>query len=79
MIKKILVFGAGYVGSSLGILLATKYEVVLIDTDQAKVNKINNKKAPIEEPLMQEFLDNISDNCLIGAVNHLTLHHSKQL
>jgi len=67
MIKKILVFGAGYVGSSLGILLATKYEVVLIDTDQVKVNKINNKKAPIEEPLMQEFLDNKNLNLIASA------------
>jgi UDPglucose 6-dehydrogenase len=74
MIKKILVFGAGYVGSSLGILLATKYEVVLIDTDQAKVNKINNKKAPIEEPLMQEFLDNKNLNLIASASfnNHIS-------
>ena len=74
MIKKILVFGAGYVGSSLGILLATKYEVVLIDTDQAKVNKINNKKAPIEEPHMQEFLDNKNLNLIASESfnNHIS-------
>jgi UDPglucose 6-dehydrogenase len=74
MIKKILVFGAGYVGSSLGILLATKYEVVLIDTDQAKVNKINNKKAPIDEPFMQEFLDNENLNLIASKSfnNHIS-------
>ena len=73
MIKKILVFGAGYVGSSLGILLATKYEVVLIDTDQAKVNKINNKKALLKRH-MQEFLDNKNLNLIASESfnNHIS-------
>ena len=56
MIKKILVFGAGYVGSSLSILLAEHFQVILVDTDQAKLKKITQKVAPIEEPLLQELL-----------------------
>jgi len=56
MIKKILIFGAGYVGSSLGVLLAKKYEVVLIDNDVSKVNKINNREAPIDEPIMAKHI-----------------------
>ena len=56
MIKKIVVFGAGYVGSSLSILLAERFQVILVDTDPAKVKKIAQKVAPIEEPLLQEFL-----------------------
>jgi len=56
MIKKILVFGAGYVGSSLSILLAEHFQVILVDTDPAKLKKIAQKEAPIDEPLLQEFL-----------------------
>ncbi len=56
MIKKILVFGAGYVGSSLGILLSQNFQTILIDKDIDKVNKINNKEAPINEPLLNEYL-----------------------
>ena len=56
MIKKILVFGAGYVGSSLSILLAEYFQVILVDTDQVKLKKITQNKAPINEPLLQEFL-----------------------
>ena len=56
MIKKILVFGAGYVGSSLSILLAEHFQVILVDTDQAKLKKIAQKEAPIEEHLLQDFL-----------------------
>ena len=57
MIKKIAIIGAGYVGSSLAVLLATYYEVVLIDQDHDKVNKVNNKQAPLDEPLMQDYLN----------------------
>ena len=56
MVKKILVFGAGYVGSSLGILLSQNFQTILIDNDMDKVNKINNKEAPINEPLLNEYL-----------------------
>lgn len=62
MIKKILVFGAGYVGSSLSVLLAEYFQVVLVDVDRAKVKKIENKQAPINEPLMQELLNEKSLN-----------------
>ena len=57
MIKKIAVIGAGYVGSSLGILLAQHYQVALIDKDLNKVTKINNKQATLNEPLMQNYLN----------------------
>jgi UDPglucose 6-dehydrogenase len=56
MINKILVIGAGYVGSSLGILLAQYYEVALIDKDLHKVNKLNQKKVPWDEPLFQDYI-----------------------
>lgn len=42
MIEKILVFGAGYVGGSLSVLLSKYYKIVVIETDQKKINKINN-------------------------------------
>lgn len=64
MINKILIFGAGYVGSSLGVLLAEQFEVILVDKDQAKIEKIKNKLAPINEPLIEDFLKNKSVNLL---------------
>tara|TARA_Y100000766_G_scaffold276517_1_gene280776 strand:- start:108 stop:1274 length:1167 start_codon:yes stop_codon:yes gene_type:complete len=62
MIKKILVFGAGYVGSSLSVLLAEYFEVVLVDVDEEKIKKIENKQKPIDEPLLQDFLNEKSLN-----------------
>jgi UDPglucose 6-dehydrogenase len=56
MIKKIAVIGAGYVGTSLGILLAQHYETVLIDEDLNKVNNFNRKQSPLDEPLIQDYL-----------------------
>ena len=57
MVKNILVFGAGYVGSSLSVLLAEKYETILVDIDFDKVNKINSGVPPIEDTLMKNYLD----------------------
>lgn len=64
MIKKILVFGAGYVGSSLSVLLAKHYQVILVDINQDKVKKINLKQAPIDEPLLENFISKKSLNLL---------------
>ena len=72
MIKKIVVFGAGYVGSSLSILLAEHFQVILVDTDQAKIKKISQKEASIEEPLLQEFL--CQRNLNLSATPSFTEH-----
>ena len=57
-INKIMVFGAGYVGTSLSILLSQKFQVTLIDTDSNKINKLKQNISPIEDSLIQKFIDN---------------------
>jgi UDPglucose 6-dehydrogenase len=47
--QSIYVVGAGYVGFSTGVALANKYNVVLIDPDQDKIEKINNGVSPLAE------------------------------
>ena len=56
--KKILVLGGGYVGSSNALLLSIKHDVILIDPDDEKTRKINNKESPIDDNLMDEFFKN---------------------
>jgi UDPglucose 6-dehydrogenase len=41
---KITVVGSGYVGMSLAVLLAQHNDVVVLDIDKDRVDKINNKK-----------------------------------
>ena len=53
--KKIVVFGAGYVGLSLSLLLAQKNKVLTFDIDEKKVEKINNRESPIEDPFIKVF------------------------
>ncbi len=46
---KITVVGTGYVGLSLAVLLARHHQVVALDIDEIKVNKINQGISPIED------------------------------
>ena len=45
----ITIVGMGYVGLSLGILLAQKNNVILLDISKIKVDLINIKRSPIKD------------------------------
>jgi len=53
---KIAIAGTGYVGLSNAILLAQNNEVYAVDTIQEKVDLINNKKSPIVDPEIEQYL-----------------------
>lgn len=53
---KIAVVGAGYVGLSNAILLAQHNEVYLIDILQDKVDLINEKKSPLADSEIEQYL-----------------------
>lgn len=55
---KITIVGAGYVGLSLAILLSQKNEVILLDINKNKINKINNKISPIKDKEIENYLKN---------------------
>ena len=57
-ISKIAVAGTGYVGLSLATLLAQHNKVVAVDVVQKKVDLINNKKSPIQDKEIEDFLAN---------------------
>ena len=52
---KIAVAGCGYVGLSLSTLLSQKYEVVALDIDEKRVDKINKRKCPIKDKMIEEY------------------------
>ena len=52
----ITVAGTGYVGLSISVLLAQNNNVTALDLIQEKVNLINQKKSPIQDKEISEFL-----------------------
>ena len=65
---KIAVAGTGYVGLANAILLAQKNEVFAVDIITEKVDLINNKKSPIVDKEIEEYLANHKLN-LIATTN----------
>lgn len=53
---KIAVAGTGYVGLSIATLLAQHNQVVAVDIVPERVEMINNKKSPIQDAYIEEYL-----------------------
>lgn len=53
---KIAIAGTGYVGMSLAVLLSQHHEVVALDIDATKVKQINQKRSPIHDEEIEQFL-----------------------
>ena len=54
---KITIVGSGYVGMSLGVLLAQKNNVVILDIDEARVDKINKNLSTVADPDIEDYLE----------------------
>ncbi|PHS26821.1 MAG: UDP-glucose 6-dehydrogenase [Methylophaga sp.] len=61
---KIAIVGTGYVGLSLAMLLAKNNEVVALDVSEEKINLLKNKKSPIADVEIEDYLENKTLNFL---------------
>ncbi|MBI4019221.1 MAG: nucleotide sugar dehydrogenase [Candidatus Aenigmarchaeota archaeon] len=52
----VAVIGFGYVGASIGSLLARNNKVIAIDVNPAIINAVNNGKSPINEPEVEGLI-----------------------
>lgn len=68
--KKITVFGTGYVGFSLAVLLSSRHKVIAYDIDISKVKKINKKISPLYDPYLEKYFVKSFSN--ISATSSVT-------
>ena len=54
---KITVVGSGYVGMSIAVLLAQHNDVVVLDVDEDRVDKVNNKQSTVADNEIEAFLN----------------------
>ncbi len=78
MQMKIAVAGTGYVGLSMAILLAQNNEVTAVDIIPEKVEMINNKKSPIVDKEIEEYLATKSLN-LIATTDGASAYKDAEL
>ena len=52
----ITVAGTGYVGLSIAVLLSQYHHVIAVDIIPEKVEMINNRKSPIQDEYIEEYL-----------------------
>ena len=55
---KISVAGTGYVGLSIATLLAQHNDVIAVDVVKERVGLVNNRKSPIQDDYIEEYLAN---------------------
>jgi UDPglucose 6-dehydrogenase len=60
--KRIVVFGAGFVGLSNGLLLSKRYPVVVVDINESLVNRINNTDFPLIDDQQEQLLKDVNLN-----------------
>jgi UDPglucose 6-dehydrogenase len=53
---KITIVGSGYVGMSLAVLFAQHNDVVVLDVDDARVDRVNNKQSTVADIEIEAFL-----------------------
>ncbi len=67
---KITVFGLGYVGSAMAVLLAQRHEVTAVDISASRVADVTAGRSPVVDPLITEFLEN--RDLSLRATTHAT-------
>lgn len=58
---KFTVVGTGYVGLSNAMLFSQKHQVIALDIDPERVELLQQKKSPIQDELIEQYLENTAN------------------
>lgn len=73
---KITIVGTGYVGLSNAVLLSQHHEVVALDIIKEKVDMVNNRKSPIVDQELEEYLQSKPLNLLATLDKELAYNNT---
>lgn len=73
---KITVVGSGYVGLSNAMLFAQSHQVTCLDIDESRIEMINNKKSPIVDDYIEEYLKKTTH--LLATLDKDAAYHEAQ-
>ena len=68
---KISIAGSGYVGMSLGVLLAQNNKVSIYDINENRVNRVNNKQSTVLDSEIEKFLQTKLQKAKITSLTKL--------
>jgi len=69
---KIAVAGMGYVGLSIAVLMAQNHDVTVVDVLSEKVEKLNHRVSPIQDPYIEKYL--AEDKAFFEKTGRYKLH-----
>lgn len=75
--ENIVIIGAGYVGLANALLLARNHNVILLDIDQEKIKRINDKQYFIHNKFSEDYVNKNSLNLKCAYVNENNLKGAK--
>jgi UDPglucose 6-dehydrogenase len=73
MNKRIVVFGAGFVGLSNALLLSKQYSVIVVDINPTLVERINQKNYPSIDDQQAELLKGWEQNLTAVTLDHVVV------
>ena len=70
---KVLVFGAGYIGLPMALLLSKKYKVSLVENNEEKLNSLKDYKFYLPDKDFKKYSKAVNELDIISSIKNLNI------